>query len=875
MVEPRIQVETAGSGPAEGPTQSVPAASNADNGPSAEYTANVVQKQPAEIAATRVPSHQRRLVVSRDSIRFADEIGPPLAGAGESVQKSDVHAKTTPPRLSLGTTVQVLAAPALGGDRRSRRSTESVMSGGKEGRFKTTISKLRKSLDQADRPDTIQRPQGTTLVERGLGHDSSGLLDAEDVSCNEEPNPGGSGLRRSRLPTFKSKHLRGRLSGPGCPSKGSSSAGSGEQGPEGLHSSKKSLPTMDSPEPKVMRFREGQPQQGIATAADIRKHPSLSAIRAKRLSRSGRSSFERSSSVGLRVAVDHPDDETRIDQDQDSSVETVIHEPNYIQTASGANASDSMEALPEKSDHGRPATPELEPRCGAAIAASAFEAVSTPPSPSRSLPGRQSGSAVKAMAAKFENASKETGYIPSPMRNVFKPNSVLSRYTVNPSTSKEERDKTATLSSDRTGRQSVPHNSINMGDENFSREELVFMNDVQDDASSEGQWIKRNVAPSKSEESLSLRSVSKSSRETRDKPTEYPREAPPATLKPAMKAVPGAAGDSPRRSRESEQRTQANMRTVSFSNTTESRSVSRDTINSELFGWLAPISVAGMPEDASQISEISGTANGIDDTSVSPRSKNHTLYAQIRSLQRQVAARTTEVQQLQRMMDASQNADVAMLREQLRLTEGECTMWRERAEAAEKKIELFKRLSARFRKLRETDAGRERGLESGLSVAGPDEPIAGDGALDGGKERSEYSQMAGLWLDGWQRESSAEHTEDEAAVTERIRRSLQGMDNGLSDIERANDPFQDEPGVVNQCRGSKGDDRAGYSGFRVGMLPDARRPAQPTYQPSYRSSTSEESGRLSATVASMWVAAERMLDSEQSPIRRTRSKGTS
>ncbi|KAK0626704.1 hypothetical protein B0T14DRAFT_562591 [Immersiella caudata] len=469
------------------------------------------------------------------------------------------------------------------------------------------------------------------------------------------------------------------------------------------------------------------------------------------------------------------------------------------------------------------------------------------------------------MAAKFENASKDTGYIPSPMRSVFKPNSVLSRYTVNPSPSKKEREGTIALSPGRSEQQSDPHNSVDMGDENVSRGELMSTDDGRDDNSIEGQWIHRNVAPSKSEDSLSQPSVSKSSGETPDKPARHLGETP---LKPAMKAVPEPTGGLSGRSQESE-RKKANARVVSFSNTTESRSASRTTLNSELSGQVVPPDVLETPEDPSQMSDASAAASGVDDAPVSPRSKNLTLHAQIRSLRRQVAAKTTEVQQLQRMLDASQNADVAILREHLRLTERECVMWRERAEAAEKKVESFKRLSARLKKLRETEAGRERGLDSEQLVAGVDEPITGDGTLDGGNERHGDSRMMELWLDGRQRESSTEHTEDEATVTERIRRSLQAMDNGLDVKKMASDPFQDKPRAANQLTGSKGDNGVGHSAFRVGIVPGA---PQLTYQPSYRSSTSEDGGRLSDTVASIWIAAEKVLESEQSQIRRTRSK---
>ncbi|KAH9909961.1 hypothetical protein F4778DRAFT_775869 [Xylariomycetidae sp. FL2044] len=88
---------------------------------------------------------------------------------------------------------------------------------------------------------------------------------------------------------------------------------------------------------------------------------------------------------------------------------------------------------------------------------------------------------------------------------------------------------------------------------------------------------------------------------------------------------------------------------------------------------------------------------------------NSLLYAYVRQLQRQLGARTEEAAHLRRQLDARENMDVGTLSEQLRKTTRECKMWRDRAEAAERRVAVFERFIARVRGLREI-ADREMGV---------------------------------------------------------------------------------------------------------------------------------------------------------------------
>ncbi|KAK0728282.1 hypothetical protein B0T26DRAFT_748523 [Lasiosphaeria miniovina] len=133
-----------------------------------------------------------------------------------------------------------------------------------------------------------------------------------------------------------------------------------------------------------------------------------------------------------------------------------------------------------------------------------------------------------------------------------------------------------------------------------------------------------------------------------------------------------------------------------------------------------------------------GTSNSHSSPDKSKSSKTPALHAQIRTLQKQLEARAEEAQQLRRLVDAKHDAEpvVVALREQLRRAERECRTWRERAEAAEKRVAMFERLAAaaRARMARRGSSGgldrHERGMSVGGGAAATAGMNAGDAAAD-------------------------------------------------------------------------------------------------------------------------------------------------
>ncbi|KAI0525589.1 hypothetical protein F5B22DRAFT_350562 [Xylaria bambusicola] len=73
------------------------------------------------------------------------------------------------------------------------------------------------------------------------------------------------------------------------------------------------------------------------------------------------------------------------------------------------------------------------------------------------------------------------------------------------------------------------------------------------------------------------------------------------------------------------------------------------------------------------------------------------LHAQIRSLHRQLALKNEEILQLRRQLETQEHMDIGTLCEQLRFAKRECQTWRKRAEAAERRVAVFQRFGAKIR----------------------------------------------------------------------------------------------------------------------------------------------------------------------------------
>ncbi|KAI1765898.1 hypothetical protein GGR53DRAFT_464840 [Hypoxylon sp. FL1150] len=108
---------------------------------------------------------------------------------------------------------------------------------------------------------------------------------------------------------------------------------------------------------------------------------------------------------------------------------------------------------------------------------------------------------------------------------------------------------------------------------------------------------------------------------------------------------------------------------------------------------------------------------------------NSVLHAQIRSLQRQLEARTEECAHLRRQLEARDDMDTGKLCERLREAQREARTWRTRAETAEKRVAVFERLTARVRGLRDAVVKEENGDGDGAAAAEM-LGLAGDGQFD-------------------------------------------------------------------------------------------------------------------------------------------------
>ncbi|KAI0852351.1 hypothetical protein F5Y00DRAFT_258758 [Daldinia vernicosa] len=134
-----------------------------------------------------------------------------------------------------------------------------------------------------------------------------------------------------------------------------------------------------------------------------------------------------------------------------------------------------------------------------------------------------------------------------------------------------------------------------------------------------------------------------------------------------------------------------------------------------------------------------------------PGSGNSMLHAQIRHLQKHLEHRAEENTQLRRQLEARENMDIGKLCEQLRAARREAKMWRERAEAAEKRVAVFKQFTARVRGLRES-----------VTLEDIEGDISGKGQVDGPSQRGDEQKE-------WCNPCYLEVSEDREGIEERIR----------------------------------------------------------------------------------------------------------
>ncbi|KAF4991717.1 hypothetical protein FDECE_13948 [Fusarium decemcellulare] len=149
-----------------------------------------------------------------------------------------------------------------------------------------------------------------------------------------------------------------------------------------------------------------------------------------------------------------------------------------------------------------------------------------------------------------------------------------------------------------------------------------------------------------------------------------------------------------------------------------------------------------------------------------------TLHAQIRSLQRQLDLKTEEIVHLRRQLEVQEDADIGTLSQQLREAKREAQMWKDRAEAAERRIKVFERFTARLRGIREAAvvADRQDLDEETYELLHQDEF---EQHKTGPNVRKGGSGLLGSTTVGYESDTSG-RTEDAGVVTARIRKCLHG-----------------------------------------------------------------------------------------------------
>ncbi|CAJ2507894.1 Uu.00g090800.m01.CDS01 [Anthostomella pinea] len=158
--------------------------------------------------------------------------------------------------------------------------------------------------------------------------------------------------------------------------------------------------------------------------------------------------------------------------------------------------------------------------------------------------------------------------------------------------------------------------------------------------------------------------------------------------------------------------------------------------------------------------------NDIDDDhrpGLGPRTQsgNSVLHAQIRTLQRRLENKNEEIFTLRRQLETSENMDVGTLSEQLRQAKRECQMWRDRAGAAERRIAVFERFLGRFRGMRDAADREFQESQGGITVTGEESTRPEHGHGHGhGRARGSGSSSCSV------------HTENQEVLRDRIRGSI-------------------------------------------------------------------------------------------------------
>lgn len=286
------------------------------------------------------------------------------------------------------------------------------------------------------------------------------------------------------------------------------------------------------------------------------------------------------------------------------------------------------------------------------------------------------GSAVKAMAALFERASKDAEVFPTPTRNTVHgggnrwSGDGTSQYTINSSPSKS-------LRLNRAGSVRSSHIPLRM------QREVVEGGYSGDDTPAEMVRQKGN-AGSSVDKGRTTRLLSKPSLET-ERITNWIETSSPVT--PTMRLPPSQA------ELITSVETGEDRRIGGFGRTTTRL---QEYPESRHMDFAGPTTIAQGPEGIQPQAprpEQASTPVRVG-TNKSPSRGTTLLRAEIKNLQKELSAKTDEVARLRRQVEAKENVDIGSLRGRLRSANLQWRSWRERAEIAEKRVDALERLAA-------------------------------------------------------------------------------------------------------------------------------------------------------------------------------------
>ncbi|KAK3995612.1 hypothetical protein QBC44DRAFT_305194 [Cladorrhinum sp. PSN332] len=755
---------------------------------------------------------RRRLVVSKDSIRFTNDAAAPskarrgrLSQTGMQERDGSIAEQSRPGATS----------PNPGKEGTRKGSTGLTRSPAKNHRGKRSLQDV-KSLKGANGSGGASRdtPRPTVQTVEGLVSVTT-PADVENKTLRDDkPRVDISKQKRSRLSAWRSRH---RVTSTDTES---------------------SAPRSTSPQYLSFRGRKSQSESG----------PSL----------------ENRENKSSEIPIPSPDDQISPRGMGEESAPRIPRKSIERGRSEGLGNKTPVSSTPQHSPSKSPDKRLL-----------GF----TPGPPGRLRPVKSVGSAVKAMAAMFESASKEdAAFVPSPMQKVgnhanLKPSGVLAPYTINPSPKKSP-SQSPIRSAVKSARSQSAHSSrrslsvMPLRRSQGSAETLSAAtpsagspSDTAEKRVVGGEATARPVTPSdvasKSPSFVSLSQQLEGGSFDKGESTRSGLEGSRGyhSSRSGTPAVPERRQDSQQlevdipgrgRSKYRQSYSRATGTNTTATTTEDERSQSRSR---QGFTPLVEEEQQKPPPWTAQTHSRTPSLDPVSQEDMS-RVKWLALHAQIRSLQRQLEARNEEVKHLRRELDAARDLDFARLREQVIRTERECAMWRERAEKAERRVRMFERVAK---------AARAKYAASSVGGVGND-GVAED--LDFLEDEDVYDedeeqQSVSRYSESFGRVSSR----DEVGVgremfVERMRRAFRGMKQNV--VSGSGEHVEEEEEEEEEEAGGEGVSLRGGGGGRGDDMLDHQHAMEMSPLNECRSSISDGGSKISVTAASMWMAADEM-----------------